>query len=281
MKARSGEAVRRSPAGQGIALVVSDVDGTLVTTDKRLTRRSVAAVERLDAAGIAFTIASSRPPIGLRGLVEHLRLRLPMAAFNGSTIVGPDLRPLAETLIPPDAAREAAQRLDAAGIDVWVFAHGRWNLRDPRAPYTDLERRTLGVEPDVATDLAPLLDAAAKIVGVSADAALLERAEAELAGALDGRAGVHRSQAYYLDVTAPGADKGRFVTDTAARLGIGPERVATIGDAANDVAMFRASGLSFAMGNAPPEVKRASGAVTAGNDEDGFAQAMERILARR
>ena len=57
-----------------ISLVVSDVDGTLVTHDKVLTDGAIAAVERLHARGIGFSICSSRPPFGLRMLIEPLRL---------------------------------------------------------------------------------------------------------------------------------------------------------------------------------------------------------------
>lgn len=261
-----------------IALVVTDVDGTLVTTDKSLTPATRAAVRRLGEAGIGFTVASSRPPVGLKELVSALDLRLPMGAFNGSTVCGPDLTTLSEVLIPEAAAREALARFDTEGIDAWVFARGAWQLRDPSAPYTDLERRTLQVEPDVVADLTPFLSEAAKIVGVSRDHARLAALEASLAADLGGRAAVHRSQAYYLDVTPPGTDKGGFVRDIGCRLGIPPERIATLGDAGNDVAMFRAGGLSIAMGNAEAAVKEAAGAVTADNDSDGFAEAIERFV---
>jgi len=261
-----------------IALVVSDVDGTLVTDDKRLTPAAIAAVRRLGAAGIGFTLASSRPPVGLRPLAEALDLRLPLGAFNGSTVCTPDLRPISERLIPEAVARAAATRLDAAGIDVWVFADGAWNLRNPQAPYTDLERRTLQTEPHVVPDLSALLGRAAKIVGVSRDHAGLARLEEALAAELDGRAAVHCSQPYYLDVTPPGIDKGSFVADLGRQLGIPRERIATLGDAANDVALFRESGLSIAMGNAAPAVQRAASAVTADNNEDGFARAINRFV---
>jgi hydroxymethylpyrimidine pyrophosphatase-like HAD family hydrolase len=59
-----------------VSLVVTDVDGTLVTHDKVLTPRAMEAVERLHASGIAFSICSSRPPFGLRMMVEPLRLKL-------------------------------------------------------------------------------------------------------------------------------------------------------------------------------------------------------------
>jgi hypothetical protein len=94
-------------------------------------------------------------------------------------------------------------------------------------------------------------------------------------------ADVHRSQTYYLDVTPPGAGKGRFVEAMSRRLGIAPSRIATLGDAANDVPMFARSGLSIAMGNADPDVKAAASRTTAGNDADGFARAIDDFVLRR
>lgn len=263
---------------RGIALVVSDVDGTLVTTDKRLTPAAVEAVRRLGAAGIGFTLASSRPPVGLRSLVAALDLRLPLGAFNGSTVCGPDGETVSETLIPEEAARAAAAHLDAAGVDLWVFSGGAWFLRDPAAPYVDLEARTIQAEPRVVADLTAPLARAAKIVGVSRDPEHLASLETRLSVELGPRAAVHRSQAYYLDVTPPGADKGRFVADLGRRLGLPRARIATLGDAGNDVAMFRESGLSIAMGNADSAVRAAAAAVTADNDSDGFARAIERFV---
>ena len=87
-----------------------------------------------------------------------------------------------------------------------------------------------------------------------------------------------RSQSYYLDVTPPGCDKGTFVQTIARRLGISSDAVATIGDMQNDLAMFRKSGLSIAMGNATDDVKKVATHVTASNEDEGFAKAMDLIL---
>ena len=86
------------------SLVVSDVDGTLVTPDKSLTPRAIDAVRRLHENGVAFSICSSRPPFGMRMLVDPLQLRLPFGGYNGGLIVEPDLSPVEAKLIPPDAA---------------------------------------------------------------------------------------------------------------------------------------------------------------------------------
>ena len=267
-----------STPSRPVDLVISDVDGTLVTNDKRLTPATIAAVRRLGAAGIGFTVASSRPPAGLSPLVEALDLRLPLGAFNGASVVAPDLSVIDEELVPEEAAREGARRILAAGLDLWVFAQGDWWLRDGAAPYTDLERRTLQAAPRVTGDLEPLLDRASKLVGVGRDHGRLAAEEPVLAAALGPAAHVHRSQPYYLDVTPPGRDKGGFVAWMAGHLGIPESRIATFGDAGNDRAMFARSGLSVAMGNAEPSVKAAARAVTASNEADGFAEAVQALI---
>jgi hydroxymethylpyrimidine pyrophosphatase-like HAD family hydrolase len=128
------------------------------------------------------------------------------------------------------------------------------------------------------SDFMPYLTDACKIVGSTSDAALLMRCEQAVRGALGAQATAARSQRYYLDITPPGCDKGTFVQGMARRLGIASEAVATIGDMQNDLAMFAVSGLSFAMGNATDDVKNQAGRVTASNEEDGFAKAMDVIL---
>ncbi len=92
-----------------IALVVSDVDGTLLTKDKTLTDAARKAAQRLHEAGIAFTITSSRPAIGMRFLVEPLGITLPVGPFNGSSIVDVDMHPVEQNLIPTSAAVRASR----------------------------------------------------------------------------------------------------------------------------------------------------------------------------
>jgi len=66
----------------------------------------------------------------------------------------------------------------------------------------------------------------------------------------------------------------------AKRLAISTDAVATIGDMPNDLAMFRTSGLSIAMGNATDDVKKVATLVTSSNEDEGFAGAVEIILGK-
>jgi Cof subfamily protein (haloacid dehalogenase superfamily) len=263
-----------------IALVVSDVDGTLLTKDKTLTEAAQAAVRKLHERGIAFTITSSRPTIGMRFLIEPLQITLPIGPFNGSSIVDRHLNPIEQHLIPAPAAKRGIAVLNQFGVDIWLFTNEKWLTRNPDGPYVSHEKLAIRADPTIVQDFTPYLEAACKIVGSCADPVLLQACEAAMLEAVGAQATAVRSQSYYLDVTPPGSDKGTFVRAMAKRLGITTDAVATIGDMQNDLAMFRNSGLSIAMGNATDDVKKVATDVTASNEDDGFAKAMGVILRR-
>jgi Cof subfamily protein (haloacid dehalogenase superfamily) len=260
-------------------LVVSDVDGTLLTKDKILTEANQAAVRRLHEAGIGFSIVSSRPTIGMGFLVAPLAITLPIGSFNGSSIVDPQLKPIEQHLIPPDTVQRSLDVLTEFGVDIWLFTNEQWLTRNPDGEYVGHEKLAIKHDPVIVTDFAPYLSRACKIVGASSNAALLIRCEAAMQAAVGSQATAVRSQSYYLDITPPGHDKGTFVADMAKRLGVPLSEVTTIGDMQNDLPMFARSGLSFAMGNASDDVKKRATHVTASNEEDGFAKAMDVILA--
>jgi Cof subfamily protein (haloacid dehalogenase superfamily) len=261
-----------------IALVVSDVDGTLLTKDKTLTDAAKGAVRRLHDAGIGFTITSSRPTVGMRFLIEPLQITLPVGSFNGSAIVDPQLNPIEQHLIPLSAAERSLELLNEFGVDIWLFTNDSWFTRRGDGEYVPNEKRAIRADPTVVGDFSPYLSAACKIVGSSSDAALLQRCEAAMQQALGETATAVRSQSYYLDVTPPGCDKGTFVQAMAKRLAISTDAVATIGDMQNDLEMFKKSGLSIAMGNATDDVKKLATHVTTSNEDEGFAGAIDMIL---
>src|SRR5439155_21005988 len=128
------------PAPQPISLVVSDVDGTLITPEKVITPRVKKAVDELRRAGIRFTITSSRPPRGLKRVIEELKLTDPIPAFNGGVVIQPDFSVvLHETLMSREAAVEAVEIIEAHKLHVWVYNGGSWLAKDRQGPHVDPE----------------------------------------------------------------------------------------------------------------------------------------------
>lgn len=263
-----------------ISLVVSDVDGTLVTHDKMLAPSTIAAAHRLREAGVRLAAVSSRPPRGMGMIARALELDL-FAGFNGGLIVDRTMKVIERNLVPEEAARSAIAALEAAGVDIWVFAGEDWLLTNPDGAYVPRELRTVQFEPKLVASFAPYLGEVGKIVASSTDFDLLARLERELSAALGPLAQARLSQRYYLDVTHPTADKGHAARAFAKHWGVPLDEVAVLGDMANDLPMFEVAGLAIAMGNAAPEVRAKAFAVTASNDEDGWAKAIEEIVLPR
>lgn len=267
-----------SARSQKVRLVIADVDGTLVTQEKALTARAVDAVKRLRDAGIAFSITSGRPPMGMKMLIEPLALSEPIAAFNGGVFVHPDLSVMTQSFVPANTAARVIDAIERHGLDCWVYTDRSWLVRAADAPHVAREEWTVKFPPTVVSEFSSHLERVAKVVGVSDDHAAVARCEADVQADCGQHVSAARSQPYYLDVTHPDANKGHVVTVLSQALSIPPEQIATIGDMPNDVLMFKKSGVSIAMGNASPEVQGQAGFVTTSNEEDGFAGAMEGFI---
>ena len=269
------------PANQPIAGVLADVDGTLVTKSKALTPRAIEAIEELHERGVIFAITSGRPPRGMRMLVHPLEMRGPMAAFNGGVIVMPDMTIVDEWAIPADAAPEVINTIAAYGLYPWIYSGAEWYVTDPGAPHAARESSTVQFQPTVVPSYDSLLDRLVKIVGVSDDHDLVAQCEAALQQQFGTHVSAARSQPHYVDVTNPTANKGIVVERMSYFYQIPLEQIATLGDQANDVLMFERSGMSIAMGNASPEVQQQATWVTASNEEEGFARAVEEFILPR
>lgn len=265
-----------------VRLVVSDIDGTLVRQDKTLSDGNVAAVARLQAAGVAMSLISARPASGVLWIAERLGLTGQVGAFNGGTIVQPDGTVVEKHQLDRATAEQALTLVRRPGVILWIFSEDVWHISAADAVHTPREVKSANQQPTpMGDDVGRLLDSADKIVAVWDDHDALARLEAEVAGALGARATVGRSQAYYLDITAPQANKGDGVAALARAAGVDLAQVAVLGDQRNDLPMFARAGLSVAMAQGPEEVRAAADFVSTSNDEDGVAVAIDRYLLPR
>ena len=261
-----------------IKLMLADVDGTLVTNEKVLTPRAVEAVQALGAAGVLFAVTSGRPPRGMSMLVGPLGLSTPIAAFNGGLIVEPDLTVIEEKLVLQSLVQPILALLESYGLVPWIYRGAEWYVQDPEGPHVDREAATVGFQPTVIESYHGITDKVVKIVGVSDDHDAMDRATDAARDQFCDHVTAAQSQPYYLDITHPDANKGGVVRYLSTRFNIPSSAIATIGDMPNDVLMFAHSGLSIAMGNASSEVKRAARMVTTTNQDEGFANAVERFI---
>jgi Cof subfamily protein (haloacid dehalogenase superfamily) len=234
-------------ASKKISILLADVDGTLVDSQKRITARAKAAIEKLTEAGIKFAVTSGRPPRGMKMIVEAVKLSAPLAAFNGGMLVEPDtMKVLVQQTLDAEIAQNVIKRVGEFDLVVWVYAGVDWYIQDLNSPHREKEERTVQFPPKVVKNFDEALrQGVAKVVGVSDDYGLVAKAEKGIADEFEH--GVHarctttsrdcepsvsaaRSQPYYLDITHPNANKGSVVEMLADLLKIPPADFATIGD---------------------------------------------------
>ena len=261
-----------------IKLLLSDVDGTLVTHEKVLTQGAITAVQQLRDADILFALTSARPPQGLAMFVEPLRLTTPLAGFNGGLITDTNFEVLEETTIDDSLIAPIVELLTSHGLSVWVFQGADWYVLDMNGPHVARESKTCQCEPAVVGNFTHVETGVAKIVGVSDDPAACASASAAMHEQFGTQVLATRSQPYYVDITHPDANKGNVVKYLSVRYGVATSQIATIGDMYNDLSMFAVSGLSVAMGDSDDEVKAAALEVTTSNEDEGFANAVTKFI---
>src|SRR3546814_15288997 len=131
-----------------VSLVLADVDGTLVTEDKVLTKRVQADMSALQYAGIYFAMPSGRPSLGMAMLLENLNLDTPLAGFNGGLFVTPELAVIERRTLPTEVAARSIELIHAHGLDPWVYRDNEWLIAQANAPPVARETWTVQFEPN-------------------------------------------------------------------------------------------------------------------------------------
>ena len=259
-----------------IALVVSDIDGTLITSNHEVTAGTKAAARKLYEGGIELSLASSRPPRSIVPLADALNLAGPFAALNGALVVKREGEVLARSVISAATIARVRNIADEFSLSVWLYDEQDWWV-PVRNTFVDREEHTSGFSPRIDGYSERISKGANKLTVVG-NPEFVAQAEQRVWNELATEVSASRSKPRFLDVTAHGIHKGTVVTRLAELLGIPTEQVAVIGDGPNDVEMFRQAGLSIAMGQAVDEVKEAATYLTSSNDDEGWARGIENFV---
>lgn len=265
-------------------LIATDLDGTLLAPDGTVSRRNRAALELAGAAGVPVIPVTARNPIGLRALAPQTGFDSWALCGNGSFGINLATGRVLFTVEAPAATLTAlADALDAVlpGVkyaairdagESFVAQAGYAQL----ATFSDHKRDPAtmgGVQRAAVTGLPGL-----KLVFRHANVSAAELYRVACGLGLDGFE-MTLSGAPFVEVMAKGVTKATGLARLCEHLGITADQVVALGDGLNDVDMLRWAGTGYAVANADAPVRRAADALTASNAEDGFAKAVEAVLA--
>ncbi|MET7679479.1 Cof-type HAD-IIB family hydrolase [Streptomyces sp. NPDC005423] len=270
-------------------LIATDLDGTLLRDDKSVSPRTVAALAAAEQAGIEVFFVTGRPARWMDVVAEHVHGHGLAICGNGAAVVdlhgGPGTHRFVKVReLARENALDAVRLVrEAAPGTVYAVEQTYGFYQEPAYPKLHMEKpdALAPAEQLLAKDAPGAGEPVLKILAfhprLDPDAFL---AQARLA--LGDRANVTRSSpSALLEISGPGVSKASTLALSCAERGIAPEEVVAFGDMPNDVEMLTWAGRSYAMGNAHPDVFAAASGRTAGNNEDGVAVVIERILAAR
>ena len=272
-----------------IRLIALDLDGTLLTTDKRVTKYTVGVLSRAAERGIYIVPATGRSLTGLSSKIRSLPFVRYAITVNGAAVWDMEQQKL--------IMRRAFSKEQA--VELWDFISRYHTMQDAcidgiarMAPeyYNKVEefmpdepRRLLIRSTRKPTENLRNLVSDEKTTVEKFNLFFLADAEEKRQQAKTeleelGGLSVTSSLGNNLEINHADATKGRGLLSLAAYLGLSAEQLMAFGDGENDISMLQAAGLGAAMENAPKEVKAAADWVTLSNDEEGVAYGIEKYV---
>lgn len=262
-----------------IKLFVSDIDGTLLETGKKISERNINAVQKMVDAGITVTIATGRMYRAALPIAKELGVNVPIITYNGALIKSVSGEILHSEYLPADLISEIVK----------FFEKHNWYLQSYsndelfcafRNNYTDFYEKTQKVQATEVgwQNLSQTNKNVSKLLGISANIAENLEREKLVRAEFGERIAVTKSHPQFVDMMMPNVSKAAAVKILAEKLGVDRSEVMAIGDSDNDFPMLQAAGQSVAMGNASDEIKSACTFVTSNCEDDGFADAVEKFV---
>lgn len=269
------------PTPADVRLVVADMDGTLLDEHSAIPDSLWPVLRRLRDRGITFAPASGRQYATLAHQFERALDGMVIIAENGSYVLRNGIEVSSITLDRALVmeAIDVLRDYNARGGNIGIVLCGKRSAYIERVddPFTEQVRDYYLALQEV-DDLTAVKDAFLKFAIYDFGDPVTGTA-AELARFQD-RANVVVSAAHWVDVMAPGANKGAAVQSLQHRLGVSREQTVAFGDYLNDLELIDAAGQSYAMANAHPDIIAHARFLAPSNTEHGVITVLDEILSR-
>lgn len=254
-------------------LICTDLDGTLYSSDKFVSRQNLAAIEYFKSEGGLFTFATGRMPYYVGSAADIVRVNAPIIASNGGSVY--DLKK-EEYLWRQDMDPSVFELVEyiennVDGIGIQINAHDRIYFcnENEAIKWFRLVTNTGNATADYKNFNLPF----GKVIFADTNGENLEKAERLLrAHKRADEFDFVRSEKILLEILPKNVHKGTALTKLCEKTNIDIKRTIAIGDYNNDIGMIKAAGVGVAVGNAVDEVKAVADIITNTNDDNAIAR---------
>ncbi|MCF0153581.1 Cof-type HAD-IIB family hydrolase [Megasphaera sp.] len=262
-----------------IKMITIDLDGTLLRSDGSVSDRTVRTLQAARDKGVVVAIATGRMYQTARPYGERLGLGdSPMLLFAGGLIETLESKKiLFQQVIPRETAQGLADLARQQGWQLQTYIDDVLRAARDDEWIRDYERITNSRAVICGDAFYQVQGDCNKLLSRGSHDELVAR-KALIEKAFPGRFNVLFSAPTFLEIMPQGVDKGKGIRRLGELYGVGADEIMALGDSQNDLDMLKAAGVPVAMANAAEEVKAAAAYVTASNDDDGVAAAVEKFV---
>lgn len=259
-----------------------DIDGTLTNSKKQITKRTKDAVARAALGGVKIVIASGRPVQGIRAFANELELDKNdgyILSFNGGRLISCRTgEVIHDVKLPLEYLPEIYALSRKYNVNLMSYEGDDLITENLDDEFLAIEARINGLGIKKVDNLVEHINFPINKCLMLGNGDYLAGVEKKVHAALSDRMDVYRSEPYFLEILPKGVDKAKSLESFLKIIGCSRKELMACGDGFNDLTMIKYAGLGVAMANAREEVKACADYITAGNDEDGVALAIENFI---
>lgn len=270
-------------------MIAMDMDGTLLTTDKRVSDRSREVLKRASDAGIKLVVCTGRIFTSAWFFAEVIGTKAPIIASNGAYIREKDRDEVFYVKsLPKEDILKVSKIVKEYGFYPFLFSAdtiftekviytvSMYNKQNESLP--EDRRIKIHITDDIEKTIEENHEIILKVVVVSEkdEAGRLEELRNKISKEVD--ASIVSSMDNNFEVMSKGVSKGNAVKILGDYYGIPREEIICIGDNENDISMIEYAGCGVAMANGAESLKSVADYITDTNDNDGVAKAIEKLV---
>lgn len=266
-------------------LIALDMDGTLLTSEKTISKRTKRAIAEARQRGVKVVLASGRPLDGMQAKLTELNIEGDnefVVYFNGSMVKELGTNKLIHTaIIDGKRAKQVAALAQQLGAYCHAFSAKLGLITPKHNEFTQIES-TINQIPVTEMDFDQLDDNHAIIKAmIVAEPETLTRLVDQIPPSVREEFTIVQSAPFFLEFLSLDSNKGVGVKAIADYLGIKADEVICMGDAENDHHMLEYAGLGVAMENAMEQTKAIANYITSSNNDDGVAKVIEQFILNK
>lgn len=252
--------------------IFSDIDGTFLTFEHRVSPKTLEAIRAVIQRGIQFSLISARNPLCIQPILDRIDLSCNIIGCNGALIMDENHNLLYEKGLSIPEVTELLDFIEQAGFDLaWnLYTATDWYVKDRKDSRIIWQENVVEVTSTEATPDQLLSDTVIAKVLCICDPKEVPMIELALQRRFPTYS-IVKSAPHLLEITAGGINKAQALRHFCELKQIAPEHTLAFGDNYNDVEMLQTAGRGILMGNAPENLKEKGFTLTKDNDHDGIA----------